>query len=88
MFIGEQRYAEEFIRKFMDFFSKGSNMKIWVQTQKNEKHSLNTTNQKEDNLSDKNEDSFEKDEKNVKPMESVKEKNNESDEVMIINIIL
>lgn len=31
MFIGEQRYAEEFIRKFIDFFSKSSNKKIWVQ---------------------------------------------------------
>ncbi len=45
MFIGEQRYAEEFIRKFMDFFSKSSQKKIWVQLDLDK---LDPTNPKEE----------------------------------------
>lgn len=64
MFIGEQRYAEEFIRKFMDFFSKNSNKKIWVQL---DIEKLEPTNPKEEENDSENDELNKTNQGSIKP---------------------
>ena len=72
MFIGEQRYAEEFIRKFMDFFSKSSNKKIWVQL---DLEKLEPTNPKEEENDSQNDELNKTNQESIKPDDSNDDEN-------------
>lgn len=76
MFVGEQRYAEDFIRVFMDFFSKSSEKKIFVESSKKKDDSK----KRKDDLSESADSSENKEDEKIEEEEEEEEEDDEEDD--------